>query len=200
MIFQKVDEVFYLWAQKATDILYQGESGERKEKIMYAVSYVLMEIVKIVTLLTFFWASNRLKNFLICMITLVSLRRYMGGFHRKTILGCEMQAVINFLIIIHMGENINILQWKYVVYIVSVLLIWRIIPIMSEDRCIYRKEKQMEFKCKAVIVLMLQSVLIQYLPIQYANFILWTILFQDMEDIFKWVSQERSKHEKRLKS
>ena len=199
MIFRKIDGVFYLWAQKITDILCQGESEEKAEKVKYVVSYVLIEMVKVTTLIAFFWVSNSLKSFFVCVIALVSMRRYMGGFHRKTILGCEIQSVTNFLIIIYMGESINILQLKSIVYIVSIGIICGVVPIMSEERCIYKREKQLEFKVKALIVLVILIISIQFLPRLYANCILWTMLFQDAEDIFKWISQERSRYERKNK-
>lgn len=97
--------VFLLW-DRANNFLVSllmsklkiDKNDEKKSAlILYSLSCLLNEAGKIAVLTVFFLVQRRWAEFITAFITIASLRIFLGGSHRKTILGCWMQSFLTFV-------------------------------------------------------------------------------------------------------
>lgn len=160
-----------------------GEVVDSKQiaKIQYALTYLLNEISKFLFLSIVFMALNSLSVFFISFCTLTMLRIFMGGTHRKTTLGCFLQSSLTFAAICCCGRNVQIYNLRFCIYIITVGLIWCSTPIISEKRVRYSQIQRMTFKARVITVLLVLSVLIEQIPVNLGNYMIWAIVFQSAE-------------------
>ena len=169
------------------------EENEQEQKIRYALSSILGELEKCLILGLCFWLLGALKIFFLSLCSVVMLRIFMGGQHRNTMLGCFLQSFFTFAIIYILGFHINILQGCYVVYITTIVIIWYCTPVLSEKRISYSNFMQMKFKAKAMTVLCILIMVIQFFPAKYGNYCLWSVLIQNVDVVIAIVMQKKKK-------
>ena len=117
----------------------------------------------------------------------------MGGQHRETMLGCFLQSFFTFATICILGLYINIIQGRYVIYIITLIIILYYTPVLSEKRIAYSKLMQMKFKAKAVTSLCILIMAIQFLSVTYGNYCLWSILIQNVDVVVAIVMHKKKK-------
>lgn len=160
----------------------ENKNSRRYALIQYALSCIINEAEKIAILILVFGLQGQLIRFLIAFFTIASLRIFMGGSHRETILGCFLQSLLTFEAIVLMTNNIVINEaWNYVIYICNLIWIWKNAPIVSSKRASYNELQCMRFKTMAITVLLLLVMLVEIMPDSLANVVLWTMLFQWLE-------------------
>lgn len=169
------------------------EETEQVQKIRYVLSSVLAELEKCLILGLCFWFLGALKIFFLSLCSVVMLRIFTGGQHRTTMLGCFFQSFFTFAIIYILGFYIDILQVCYVIYIATLVIIWYCTPVLSEKRIAYSKFMQMKFKAKALTSLCILIMTIHFLPKEYGNYCVWSILIQNVDIVVAIVIQKRKK-------
>lgn len=196
-IFSMWDTIHKKMINKIVLCLKKGkvEETEQVQKIRYALSSVLSEFEKCLILGFCFWSLGALKIFFLSLCSVVMLRIFMGGQHRTTMLGCFFQSFLTFAIIYLLGFYINILQECYVIYIATLVIIWYCTPVLSEKRMAYSKFMQMKFKAKALTSLCILIMTIRFLPKEYGNYCVWSILIQNVDVVVAIVIQKRKKGE-----
>lgn len=165
-------------------------------KVKYVLTYIINAAEKMISLLVLFGAIHRLKEFIISSISLVSLRIFMGGMHRKTALGCFLHTFSVFLLLVLAGRVLPI--WYPIVWIVfaiTAVLIWRFTPLPSENLVSYSKCQCKCFQWKAWSVLVLLAVVVKRMPERDGNYVVWAVIFQSVEVLVvilkNWREEER---------
>ena len=155
---------------------------EQQELIKYSLSCIVNEFEKIIFLVIFFTAQNRMTKFLIVFLGVVSLRIFIGGIHRKTTLGCIIQSLLSFETILILDEKFRLTMWmNYCTWIFLLILIWKQAPIVSQQRIHYNELQRMRFKAIAITVLMIDFMIISAMPNTYINCLSWAIIFLMIE-------------------
>ena len=177
------DKLHQKFVQDILKVLLDKEKKNevRVAKIKYTLTYVVGEMEKIIALAFVFFLLGMVKEFFIAVISLVSLRIFMGGTHRSTMLTCFLQALITFAIICGLGSVVNIYPYCVAIYVFLAILIWISTPIVSEKRIHYSKAQCMVFKARALTVLLFISLLCDCVNKRIGNYILWAISIQGIE-------------------
>lgn len=159
-------------------------SQEQLQKAEYAVKCILSEFEKIILLGILFTMFGKLHELVICMITIIFLRRYIGGSHRKTICGCFCQSLFSFLAIIFCANNYTVTEsLQHIIICISIIGIWKYAPVISKNRPKYNEYQKTVFRCKALTVLLTLYILGDFLPVQEKNCMFMSILYQVCEMI-----------------
>lgn len=152
------------------------------QKVKYSLLVLLSELEKFLCLLFLFGALHKMPEFLILVLTIIPIRIFMGGSHRKTMLGCFFQSLFIFGISLSLSETFMInsaIRWM--VYIALLLEIWITTPIPSANRMNYNKLQKMRLKAKALTVLLILTWIERLLPDVYRNLITCGLLVQALE-------------------
>lgn len=168
------------------------KTEQQIQMIEYAVTCILNEIEKFLLLGFFFLCMGDVKAFLVCFFSLASLRIFMGGSHRKTIFGCFMQSFLSFGIIILLSKGVELENWMhYLIFIVSIICIWKYAPIIPPQRPRYSEFQCMRFKAMALTVLMMLNICCVVLPEGYRGCVQWSVLAQVLENSMVVLVHER---------
>lgn len=152
------------------------------QKVKYSLLVLLSEFEKLLCLLFLFGALHRLLEFFVLFLTIIPIRIFMGGSHRKTMLGCFIQSLAIFGMAMALSETFtmnSIVKWM--VYGILLLEIWMSTPIPSANRMNYNKAQKMGFKAKALTVLLILTWIESLLPDVYCNQIVSGLLVQSLE-------------------
>lgn len=183
IIFQQWEKINEKLACLVMNILHtQDYNHIMIQKIKYSLLVLLSEFEKFLCLLFLFCAMHKMLEFLILVLAIIPIRTFMGGSHRKTMLGCFIQSLLIFGIALALAETflINSIV-KYMVYSILLLEIWISTPIPSVNRMNYNKVQKMGFKAKALTVLLLLTWIENFLPDIYSNLIISGLLVQALE-------------------
>jgi len=162
-----------------TDV-QRGE--EAKQKVEYSLKVVLDEVEKLLILIMVFNALGKAKEFVVAIITIASIRSFLGGSHRKTTIGCICFSFAAIYIILAIAEKSNIvLIFEEIIYLLIMLLILTLAPITSNKGINYKYIKKLEFRLKAVSILLILSRVVVYIPEWSAKIILSALLVQGVE-------------------
>lgn len=144
--------------------------SEVVQKVTYSLKNIFMEIEKFCLLTLLFGVVHKLSNFFIVLLSIVPIRIFMGGSHRKSYLGCFLQSTIMFGGMVWISDVVKIIHIsKWIIFGVLLLEVWISTPIQSPNRMRYSKGKRMEFKAKALSVLLLFCMIQESIPEQYSN-------------------------------
>ncbi|MBQ4529977.1 MAG: accessory gene regulator B family protein [Lachnospiraceae bacterium] len=164
------------------------------QMIKYALTCTLNEIEKFFLLWFLFYCMGTVKEFLVCFLSLASLRIFMGGSHRKTMLGCFVQSFLSFKIIILLSKWVELDNWMcYPIFIIAIAFIWKFTPIIPPQRPKYNDFQCMRFKAMALTALLILSIFSAALQGNYGNCIQWTVLVQIVENSMGILINERGK-------
>lgn len=152
------------------------------QKVKYSLLVLLSEFEKFLCLLFLFGVFHRLPEFFILVFTIIPIRIFMGGSHRKTMLGCFIQSLVIFGMAMVLSEAFTMNSVvKWMVYDILLLEIWTSTPIPSANRMNYNKAQKMGFKAKALTVLLILTWIESLLPDIYYNQIVSGLLVQALE-------------------
>lgn len=172
--------------QKLIDNLDTKKYGENTLfKVDYSLRVIIGETEKIILLCILFGVLGCLKDFLIAFAVIILLRTCTGGIHRKTMLGCFFQTLLNFSLIVFLGEHI-MLNKDISVFVVAalVLLSLRFAPIQSENRIHYSEKQRLEFKIKVFVRIIVILLLGEYIPKEQYNVMMFGVLIHTLEMAF----------------
>lgn len=131
----------------------------------YGLQQVCMNLVNTIVLMIMGIYMQMLFETVIFVISFKAFRKYAGGYHSKTRLGCfaltNAVVLVVFSVMKYLRVNISIYLG---LYLMSVLIIFMFAPVETEnkkldsiERVIYRK--------RAIIVLIVQSIIVGVLLI-----------------------------------
>lgn len=139
-------------------------SGESNEILCYGINILINGMEKLIILLSVFYFLGYLKAFMISAIIMCVLRIWMGGTHRKSLLGCLVQSgfILGTVVVLQ-----NIIDIGYIgVFIVMIfIIIFDMIccPVISKRRGEYRRGKIIRFKImSAISILMINCSIILF--------------------------------------
>lgn len=152
------------------------------QKVKYSLLVLLSEFEKFLCLLFLFGVLHRLPEFFILFFTIIPIRMFMGGSHRRTMLGCFIQSLLIFGTAMALSEFFmmnSVIKWM--VDGILLMEIWISTPIPSANRMNYNKTQKMEFKAKALTILLILTWVECFLPDLYNNQIVSGLLIQALE-------------------
>jgi len=171
-------------AQKIMDVLETERYGDELTvaKVEYALQVLLDESEKFILLSLLFGFGYDVRKFYLAFAVLVSLRIFMGGSHRKTMVGCLLSSVVNFGVILFLSEHF-LLQVSAVggvaVLLAAEIYYW--VPLASPQQLHYTDQQRKGIKKKALAILVLWGCVFPLLPAEWGNILLWALVFQGME-------------------
>ncbi len=155
--------------------------SNKKAAVRYSLTYVFNELEKMLLLMVFFATAGKLMEFMVAVISLVCLRIYMGGFHRKTNLGCFIQSLLTFSCIVWVSDIIEFDNVRTcMVVICGIVSIWTSAPVISEKRGKYSESSKRKFKARALTVILIEIMVGSILP-EINSIVITTLLFQSAE-------------------
>lgn len=80
------------------------QDREHCEILEYGLKCFIGEGIKLALLFVVFGLSGVFWEFFFAFVSLLLVRRYIGGSHRKTSTGCFMQSLLVFILIIVLGR------------------------------------------------------------------------------------------------
>lgn len=134
---------------------YVYQKNER-EKVQFVLMSLLAEAEKMIFLSIIFVFLGRGMEFIICILVLVGSRRYIGGFHAKTIFGCVAVSFLYISLGIWMSEQLQLTNnLLNCVYLLSASLIYLWVPLKSKNRPASTSEQKLRMQLKAMMWLMI---------------------------------------------
>ena len=168
------------------------KNDERKcALIQYSLSCLLNEMQKVIILAVFFIIRGSCMDFFVAFVTITSLRVFLGGSHRKTILGCWIQSFLTFEEIIILSSILSVdIYFQCIIVSLGLLLIWKKLPLISEKRMNYGEMQRMKFKMKALSAIVIWLLVIDFVPGDIRNIILWAMCIQFLENLIVVIQKE----------
>ena len=77
-------------------------------KVCYAVESIVGDLQKDLVLFVIFSVSGFFREFLFCFVTVNLVRRFLGGIHMKTNIGCTVASVSVYVIAVALGCTCHI--------------------------------------------------------------------------------------------
>ena len=152
------------------------------QKVKYALQVIVSEVEKLIILLMIFGIVGKTLEFLTAYVAVVTIRIYVGGNHVKTFLGCVLYTFIMYAFILTGADYF--IPKRYICSGVEILImisIWNNQKSLPESRILYSQNRLLEFKMKALSVLILQMIITQYLPESYRAVIMWGFIIQTID-------------------
>ena len=162
------------------------------DMIRYSLQAILWELEKTVILLLLFTLMGHPDYFLITLITLLSIRVNVGGYHAQTSLGCFIYTFLMFFMSIMVLplislNNIGIISISVFSLFVTILAA----PICSpEKEAIQGKEKDFNKKLISLFITFIWLVLVYIFKSHtYAPPVLWMIFLQNAQLLLEYVKR-----------
>lgn len=191
-MFHKIDQWLEVITEKMV-LWISDESSVTEEQLIirkFALQSIVNEVLKLIILAIFFGMLGELTLYVCCVVTLTSTRCFMGGMHRKTMLGCFLQSLIIFMAVIQMAKQLYIYPYHSMIYIVSLIVVWKCSPIISEARIQYSDASKMKFRAKAISSILCIACITEIVSNDIKNCVIWMLLFQSMETFVVYVIKE----------
>ncbi len=156
-----------------------------KDRIEYALMVLLDETEKILGILIIFAMLNKMNDFLLSFIVLMSLRIFIGGIHFSTRARCFTFTLCFFLSIVYISDIIMVDKLIGIpVCGVALLNIVLCAPLSSKHRILVTERGKKNLKRAAIIVMAMWTVGYILLNVKTANIILWTVIMQQLEILY----------------
>ena len=111
--------------------------------ISYFIEVILSEIEKLIIILAVFTCLGKCNEFIIFLISIGSLRIFIGGFHLKTFISCLTFTMIYFFIAIYVLLQMPISNITFeLCFFISLVNIITFAPIQSKNRLQLLKDER----------------------------------------------------------
>lgn len=144
-----VHKLSLLLTKKITENRY-SIIGIESQKICYAIEAMIEELKLNIILLVMFGVKGKLDEILVCMTTLTLLRRWVGGTHMKSSIGCIAMTYIFYYMAIIGLSNLDIGRYIPIVFVLYWLICFLIAPLPSRNRPRLRKKQRARIKKRAI--------------------------------------------------
>ena len=189
-----IDKINDLLIKKYLSYCRQLNSFD-KERVEYALTIILDEMEKIITIFFIFILIGRVKMFLLSFIVLMSLRIFIGGVHFSTRSKCFFFSLLFFLVTVLMSEKIII--DRYIGLFIGLIAIVNIVlyaPLPSKHRILVEERRKKHLR-KCALVEMIGWMFCYILIMrEISNVIIWTVLMQQLEIvIYRFVRNRKER-------
>lgn len=137
-------------------------SKDKIEICRYGLENLIVSLLEILSVLIFSIIFNEVMCTMIFLISFISLRRYTGGFHAKTKLGCYIVLLAIYLIFILIIKNMPA-KYNLAFEITSVLftnfMVLKYAPIVNRNKKINKAERK-TFQRFGIILTLVSSVFV----------------------------------------
>lgn len=159
---------------------YDG-SDMQCAKVCYAVESVVGDLQKDLILLVIFSVTGVFQEFLFCFLTVNLVRRYLGGIHMRTNIGCTLISIGVYVIAVTGGILLPLPQAVTLgIVLLTVYLMWKVAPLPSPNRPVYRGERKRKIQRRGMLGLGILGICTVLYPVCSA-FIAWTLILQIVE-------------------
>ena len=150
-------------------------------KVCYAVESIVGDLQKDLVLFVIFAVSGFFREFLFCFVTVNLVRRFLGGIHMKTNIGCTVASVSVYVIAVAGGVHV-IFPYPVVagLLLFTMYLMATIAPLPSPNRPVYKGERKKKIQQKGLIGLGVLSICSVIYP-ACSTFIAWILILQIVE-------------------
>lgn len=150
-------------------------------KVCYAIESLMGTFQKNLILFCFFAISGRILEFLYCFITVNLVRRYLGGMHMKTSMGCTVVSIGVYVLAVA-GGSLFPVAWQVWISLFGItgILMMRIAPLPSPTRPRYNKTRKKAIRKRGMCGLLILGVLACIYP-ACRSYIAWTLVLQIVE-------------------
>lgn len=181
-----LDEVNKKLTEKVLNWLTLESNSEQRIRIGYSIQVLLTEMEKLLFVLLFFVGFRLFWEAFFILATIMSLRPFVGGMHRKTTLGCILQTFLTISTIIFLSKNFWLYgEMHFFIIFAGIVVIWRIAPLPSENRIPYTEIQKKNFQLKAMTALVLLVLLGECIHTSVANLLYWSVALQLLEVILE---------------
>lgn len=160
----------------------QQDGKNTVAKVRYALLVFLDEGEKFILLFLFYGIIYDVKKIILAMLALGSVRKFMGGSHRRTTLGCFLSSLVNFGLILWLADSFTVpvsAAGGLVVLLVWEIILWA--PLASPQQLHYTPQQKRRIKEKAFGILGLWGCLFFFLSGEMRNVVFCSLAFQALE-------------------
>lgn len=168
------------------------QDTERREILEYGLKCFVGEGIKIFLLLVIFGLAGTFWEFFFTFISLLAVRRFIGGSHRKTATGCFMQSLLVFTLIIVLGKWLIIpMIGVCVLFAVTLLWVWLKGPVVSKKRGGYTRKHFLQFKIKATVTLTVICATGIFVHNPLVNYMIWAVVIQLLDAVMAAMVEQK---------
>ncbi|CEK36649.1 accessory gene regulator [[Clostridium] sordellii] len=138
-------------SMKTTKLLIENNIIDQEDKNIYEYGFetLIYFTVNILIALIIGLIFGKLLNTIVFLICYCTIRQFSGGYHANSYGKCTLTFVFIYLVTIFISHNLNILKFKYILILISIInsfIIWNIAPLehrnnplSSNDKVHYKK-------------------------------------------------------------
>lgn len=150
-------------------------------KVCYAVESIMGDLQKDLILFFAFAVSGFFQEFLFCFLTVNLVRRFLGGIHMKTNVGCTLVSVGVYVAAVAGGVLAPVPKICTVgIFLFTVCLMIRVAPLPSPNRPAYRGQRRKKIQRKGLVGLGILGICVVVYP-ACSTFVTWTLILQIVE-------------------
>lgn len=161
-------------SKKITDILIRNKIISEKEKEIYIYSFQIILSSFVSTLFIIIWSLlfKQIFNTIIFFIGFFLCRKFSGGYHAKSSLGCFIFTQTLFISYLSLISFTNILESKLAFILITLftnIIILTFAPIDNENKP-FSEDEKVKFRKKSRI-LSLINIIIVFISVYFSLFI-----------------------------
>ncbi|MBQ3543919.1 MAG: accessory gene regulator B family protein [Lachnospiraceae bacterium] len=154
-------------------------------KISFYIETIISEIEKTILLIILFGIIGEIKSFVLIYMIAIFVRRYSGGNHCDTFLGCLVYSTISCVGIVLISKCIVYINNYFVILTLMLHVVIMILfaPIKSKFRPKLKGKDILEIKIKGLLGIVIVACIYLVIPKKYRIIIFLTLLFLLIDEI-----------------
>lgn len=172
-------------SQKIVKMLLQYDviTEEDYEVYIFGVYQNIVLIINLLTSFTIFALAGLIVEGILFSVFYSLLRSYAGGYHSQSLLVCYVLSVLVAVVIAYIVNNINISYLLLIIYLISMILIWRLAPVDTRNKRLDEIEKTIYMKKVRYIIVTITFIMVFFYIFHYVQGIIMLVLAVTMETV-----------------
>lgn len=172
-------------SQKIVKMLLQYDviTEDDYEVYIFGVYQNIVLIINLLTSFTIFALAGLIVEGILFSVFYSLLRSYAGGYHSQSLLVCYVLSVLVTVVIAYIVNNINISYLLLIIYLISMILIWRLAPVDTRNKRLDEIEKTIYMKKVRYIIVTITFIMVFFYIFHYVQGIIMLILAVTMETV-----------------
>lgn len=172
-------------SQKIVKMLLQYDviTEDDYEVYIFGVYQNIVLIINLLTSFTIFALAGLIVEGILFSVFYSLLRSYAGGYHSQSLLVCYVLSVLVTVVIAYIVNNINISYLLLIIYLISMILIWRLAPVDTRNKRLDEIEKTIYMKKVRYIIVTINIIMVFFYIFHYVQGIIMLILAVTMETV-----------------
>lgn len=172
-------------SQKIVKMLLQYDviTEEDYEVYIFGVYQNIVLIINLLTSFTIFALAGLIVEGILFSVFYSLLRSYAGGYHSQSLLVCYVLSVLVAVVIAYIVNNINISYLLLIIYLISMILIWRLAPVDTRNKRLDEIEKTIYMKKVRYIIVTITFIMFFFYIFHYVQGIIMLVLAVTMETV-----------------